>query len=104
MGTELAALVKMLKLSFGKLTVAQSEFGKTFSDFLKIKKKILKYFLYTILLGWVCCKAGAFPGKEGGIKVLADLAPYSQRVGSLLRTPLSGNSARKNWQKVSLAG
>jgi hypothetical protein len=30
--------------------------------------------------------AGAFPGNEGGIQVLAGLAPSSQRVGSLLRT------------------
>ncbi len=52
-----------------------------------------------MLQGWT----GAFPRKEGGIKVLADLAPYSQRVGSLLRTPLSGKSARKIWQKVSSA-
>ncbi len=45
MDTELVALVKMLNFSFGQLTVAQSEFAKTFSDFLKIKK-ILKIFLY----------------------------------------------------------
>ncbi len=37
MDTELVALVKMLKLSFGQLTVAQSEFAKTFSDLKKIK-------------------------------------------------------------------
>jgi hypothetical protein len=30
---------------------------------------------------------GALPRKEGGTQVLADLAPSSQAVGSLLRTP-----------------
>jgi hypothetical protein len=30
---------------------------------------------------------GPFPRKEGGIEVLAGLAPSSQTVGSLLRTP-----------------
>ncbi len=31
--------------------------------------------------------AGAFPGKEGGIQVLAGLSLSSKRVVSLLRTP-----------------
>ncbi len=34
-----------------------------------------------------CSNAVVFPEKEGGIQVLAGLAPYNQTVGSLLRTP-----------------
>jgi hypothetical protein len=42
---------------------------------------------------------GMFPRTEGGIKVLAGLAPSSQTVGSLLRTPWLAKSARNIWQK-----
>ncbi len=34
-----------------------------------------------------CSCVGVFPRKEGRIQVLAGLAPCSQTVGSLLRTP-----------------
>ncbi len=37
---------------------------------------------------------GVFPGKEGGIQVLAGLAPCSQTVGSLLRTHWSAKMFR----------
>jgi hypothetical protein len=37
----------------------------------------------------LCGCMGRFPGKEGGIQVLAGLAPSSQTVGSLLGTPWS---------------
>jgi hypothetical protein len=33
-------------------------------------------------------------GKEGGIEVLAGLAPSSQTIGSLLRTPFTGHKNR----------
>jgi len=38
-------------------------------------------------VGMPCRYAGMFQEREGGIQVLAGLAPSSQRVGSLLRTP-----------------
>ncbi len=37
-------------------------------------------------VGILCCCAGAVTGIEGGIQVLAGLAPSSQTIGSLLRT------------------
>jgi hypothetical protein len=37
----------------------------------------------------------AFPGKEGGIQLLEGLAPSSQTVPSLLRTPWTVKPARK---------
>jgi hypothetical protein len=42
---------------------------------------------------------GMFPGKEGGIQVLAGVAPSSQTVGSYLRTSLAGKSIQKNSTK-----
>jgi len=38
---------------------------------------------------------GTFPGNEGGMQVLAGLAPSSQIVGSLLRNPWPAKLARK---------
>jgi hypothetical protein len=43
-----------------------------------------------------------FTTKEGGIKVLAGLAPSSQTLGSLLRTPWLAKLARIFWEKVNL--
>jgi hypothetical protein len=34
-----------------------------------------------------CSFVGAFSERDGGIKQMAGLAPFSQTVGSLLRTP-----------------
>ncbi len=56
--------------------------------------------LQTYFLLWVCC-AAVFPCKEGGIQVLAGLAPSSQTIGSLLRTPWLAKPATKIWQNVS---
>jgi hypothetical protein len=47
-------------------------------------------------LGWVCCAPVWMhsPGwMEDGVQVLAGLAPSSQAVGSLLRTPWSARPA-----------
>jgi hypothetical protein len=44
--------------------------------------------------------AGAFPTKKGGIQVLAGQAPYSQIVGSLLRTPWPAQLAGKMNHKI----
>jgi hypothetical protein len=37
------------------------------------------------MVGMPCACEGAFHGKEGGVQVLAGLAPSSQTVGSLFR-------------------
>jgi hypothetical protein len=44
-----------------------------------------------------------FPRKEGGIQVLAGLAPLSQSVGAVLRTTWPGKPTIKIEQNVSLA-
>jgi hypothetical protein len=49
-----------------------------------------KFVMHSNLLLWVgmlLSRAGMFPRKEGGIQVLAGLAPSSLIVGSLYRTP-----------------
>jgi hypothetical protein len=46
-------------------------------------------------VGMLCSCAGAFPRKVGGIQAWAGLAPSSQTVGSLLRTPLASKAAGK---------
>ncbi len=38
-------------------------------------------------VGMPCGFRGSFPKKEGCIKLFASLAPFSQTVGSSLRTP-----------------
>jgi hypothetical protein len=40
-------------------------------------------------------RLGTFPGKKGEIQVLAGIAPSSQTVGSLLRTPWPAKPAGK---------
>ncbi len=44
--------------------------------------------------------AGWFPGGKGGTQMLAGLAPKSQIVKSLLRTPWPARQARNIQQKV----
>ncbi len=46
-------------------------------------------------MGTLHGSVGTFPHKEGGIQMLAGLAPSSQTVGSLLRTPLLAKPAGK---------
>jgi hypothetical protein len=92
-------------LHFDKLTFAKSEFVKLFFLFAFAKKVILLTFLFFYLQTFFCAGVGvggtlcdyakAFPGKEGGIQVLAGLAPSSQTVGTSLRTPWPAKSARK---------
>jgi hypothetical protein len=57
----------------------------------------VQFYIPTNVLLWVgmlhSCES-AFPKKEGGIKVLAGLAPSIQIVGSLLRTPCSTKLAK----------
>ncbi len=38
---------------------------------------------------------GTFPGKEGGMQVLAGLAQFSQTVRTVLRTLLGGKASQK---------
>jgi hypothetical protein len=42
-----------------------------------------------------------FPGKKGGIHVLAGIATSTQRIGSLLRTPWKAQPAGKFLQSAS---
>ncbi len=53
--------------------------------------------------GLVCCAVvrAHSHGLLGEIKVLAGLAPSSQTVGSLKRTPWLAKPSRKIWHKVS---
>jgi hypothetical protein len=52
--------------------------------------------LANVLRGWVHpAETGAFPRKEARIKGFANLAPSSQTVGSLLRTPWLAKPAEK---------
>ncbi len=61
--------------------------------------KILLTFSYTckhtLLVGKPCSLAGVILGNEGGMQVLAGLAPSTQTVGSLLRTPWPAKLTRK---------
>jgi hypothetical protein len=93
---------------FNELTVAKSEFAKQFPWIFK-----LKMWYHWILIFFITCKCifgglsrlhcctGTFLGKEGGIQVLAGLAPSSQTVGSIFKIPLLGKLARKIWRIVS---
>jgi hypothetical protein len=83
---------------FDEFIVAKSEFVKHF----KLKKSnfrnwlIFQYLqMYFWGVGTMHGCASAFPRKEGGIQVLAGLAPSSQIVRSLLRTTLPASQHRK---------
>jgi hypothetical protein len=54
-------------------------------------------------LGWICHAAARFifHGKEGGIQVLAGLAPSGQTAGSLLRTPWLASGQKNSVKLVS---
>ncbi len=51
----------------------------------------------------LCGCAGTFPVKDGWIQVLAGLAPSSQTVQSLLRTPWQEKPTRKIYPKKNSA-
>jgi hypothetical protein len=62
-------------------------------------EELYEYFYTSKCIFWVGMShgyAGMFPGKEGGIQVLAVLAPFSQTIGSLFRTPAACKAGWKN--------
>jgi hypothetical protein len=91
-------LMKTSNFTFGKLTVAKSEF----SNFFQIKNVIFLNISIFILanvclgVGTLCSSLGAFPGKKGEIQVLTGLAPSNQTVGSLLRIPRAPKPTEDN--------
>ncbi len=95
--------------TFDKLTLVNSEFVKLFLWFFFYEKVISSNFaklLYLRIYFWGrgmphgC--VGMFPGKEGGIQVLAGLAPSYKTVGSLLWTPHLASPTVKIWRKRKL--
>ncbi len=77
----LRCLWKTLNFPFSKFTLDQSGFAKHFKWFFIYKKVILPkcanfLYLQTYFWGWVC-HAAAYLRKDGGIQVLAGLAPFS---------------------------
>ncbi len=61
---------------------------------MSLKKRDFAKFCYFLILanvyfgvGMPHSCAGVYPGKEGGIQALVGIAPSSQIVGSLMRTP-----------------
>jgi hypothetical protein len=77
----------------------------TFCNFFEIKKwfcwnlRILMLANAPFRVGMQHCRAGMFPTKEGGIQVLAGLAPSTQTVRPLLRTSWLAKPTRKKLAK-----
>jgi hypothetical protein len=87
--TEFIGLAKTSNFTFDKLTVAKSELVKFFlwlSKKLKTDfREFANFLYYKCVIGVITPRGctGLFSNKDGGIQVLAGLAPSSQIVGSL---------------------
>jgi hypothetical protein len=76
---------------FNKLNIAKKLVCQTLSLAIFLILTNIFFFGGGMLYGW----SDMFSKKEGGIQVMAGLAPSSQTVKSLLRAPLPAKPARK---------